>query len=52
MSRVLRPTIALGAAAILSLGLSACSKQKSGSPNPSQGTPAATHRGVFPVRAR
>ncbi len=40
MSRVLRPTIALGAAAIMGLALSACSKQKSGSPNPSQGTPA------------
>ena len=48
MSRVLRPTIALGAAAILSLGLSACSKQKSGSPNPSQGTPAPASSAAAP----
>ena len=40
-SRAARPVLILGvSAAILSLGLSACSKQKSGSPNPSQGTPA------------
>ena len=40
-SRAARPVLLLGvSAAILSLGLSACSKQKSGSPNPSQGTPA------------
>ena len=48
MSRVLRPTIALGAAAILSLGLSACSKQKSGSPHPSQGTPAPASSAAAP----
>ena len=48
MSRVLRPTIALGAAAILSLGLSACSKHKSGSPNPSQGTPAPASSAAAP----
>ena len=48
MSRVLRPTIALGAAAILSLGLSACSKQKSGSPNPSQGTPTPASSAAAP----
>ena len=40
-SRAARPVLILGVSvAILSLGLSACSKQKSGSPNPSQGTPA------------
>ena len=40
-SRATRPVLILGVSvAILSLGLSACSKQKSGSPNPSQGTPA------------
>ena len=38
-SRATRPVLILGVSvAILSLGLSACSKQKSGSPNPSQGT--------------
>ena len=42
-SRAARPVLILGvSAAILSLGLSACSKQKSGSPNPSQGTPASS----------
>ena len=48
MSRVLRPTIALGAAAIMGLALSACSKQKSGSPNPSQGTPAPASSAAAP----
>ena len=36
MSRVLLPTIALGAAAILSLGLSACSVSMSGTRKPSK----------------
>lgn len=40
-SRAARPALILGVSvAILSLGLSACSKQKSGSHKPSQGTPA------------
>ena len=33
---------------VLSLGLSACSKQKSGSPNPSQGTPAPASSAAAP----
>ena len=48
MSRVLRPTIALGAAIILSLGLSACSKPKSGSHKPSQGTPTPASSAAAP----
>ena len=44
-----RPVLILGvSAAILSLGLSACSKQKSGSPNPSQGTPAPASSAAAP----
>ena len=40
-SRAARPALILGVSvAILSLGLSACSKPKSGSHKPSQGTPA------------
>ena len=48
-SRAARPVLILGvSAAILSLGLSACSKQKSGSPNPSQGTPAPASSAAAP----
>ena len=48
-SRAARPALILGVSvAILSLGLSACSKQKSGSPNPSQGTPAPASSAAAP----
>ncbi len=48
-SRAARPVLILGVSvAILSLGLSACSKQKSGSPNPSQGTPAPASSAAAP----
>ncbi len=48
-SRAARPVLILGvSAAILSLGLSACSKQKSGSSNPSQGTPAPASSAAAP----
>ena len=48
-SRATRPVLILGVSvAILSLGLSACSKQKSGSPNPSQGTPAPASSAAAP----
>ena len=48
-SRAARPVLILGvSAAILSLGLSACSMSKSGSHKPSQGTPAPASSAAAP----
>ena len=48
-SRAARPVLILGvSAAILSLGLSACSMSKSGSHKPSQGTPAPAASAAAP----
>ena len=48
-SRAARPVLILGvSAAILSLGLSGCSKPKSGSPNPSQGMPTPASSAAAP----
>ena len=48
-SHAARPALILGvSAAILSLGLSGCSKPKSGSPNPSQGMPTPASSAAAP----
>lgn len=48
-SHAVRPALILGvSAAILSLGLSGCSKPKSGSPNPSQGMPTPASSAAAP----